>query len=328
MRTALSWLACLCTSMTALAALPPTPVNGFSIIAIIPLPGVNGRIDHLAYDPIDQTVFIAELENKAVEAVNVSTRKVERRLTGFDEPQGIAWSKSLGLLYVASGDGKVKSFRGAGLAPDKTVDIGSDADNIRLDEAVQRLYVGHGDGGIAVLDARTLAHVGEMPVRAHPEGFQLWPTDGRIFVNVPKANEIAILDRVRVKQVGQWPNGASKANYPLAIDAAGGRVITVFRQPARIVSWDVARGKVSVDQPTCNDADDVFVDERRQRIYVVCGEGFVDVLSNPALQRIARLPTTSGARTGLYRADADRLFIAARANGAANAALWVLAPAP
>jgi len=312
-------------SLVALRALAATP-TGFSVVAVIPLPDVKGRIDHLAYDPVDQTVFVAELGNGTVEAVDIAHRRIERRLSGFGEPQGLAYSEALGRLYVASGDGHVNSYHRADLTLDRSVDIGPDADNVRIDAPAKRLYVGHGDGAIAVLDAITLAPLASIALRGHPESFQLSTTDSRIFVNVPGADEVAILDRAQKKQIGSWPNGAMRANYPIAIDAANGRAITVFRQPARIVSRDPAHGSVAADEPTCADADDVFIDERRQRVYVVCGEGVVDVLSNPALHRIARLPTASGARTGLFRADADRLFVAARANGAAPAALWVLAP--
>lgn len=325
------WLALLASVSlmpAARSALPPVPVNGFGIVAIIPLPGVSGRIDHLAYDPVDQLVFVAELGNNTVAVVNVATRQVEKRITGFTEPQGVAYSAMLERLYVASADGTIKSFRRDGFIPDKTVDIGADADNVRADDDARRLYVGHGDGALAVLDAKTLASIADIPLRAHPESFQLVPGDARIVVNLPHANEIALVDRTSTKPVGRWPNEALKANYPLAIDAQNGRVLSVFRQPARIVSRDLARGAIAANEPTCADADDVFVDERRQRVYVVCGEGVVEVLSNPALQRIARLPTSPGARTGLFRADADRLFVAARANGASPAALWVLAPAP
>lgn len=315
-------------AMTPPAARAATPATGFSVVAIIPLPGVAGRIDHLAYDPDSQTVFVAELGNDSVEAVDLATRRVERRLDGFGEPQGVAYSAALRRLYVASADGLVKSYRRADLSLEESVKVGADADNVRIDERSQRVYVGHGDGALAVLDARTLAPLGDIPLRGHPESFQLSPMDARIVVNVPDANEISVIDRARAQIVGHWPNGALRANYPLALDAANGRVITVFRQPARIVSWDLAHGTIAVNEPTCTDADDVFVDERRHRVYVVCGEGVVDVLSNPALQRISCLPTTSGARTGLFYAEADRLFVAARASGNAAAALWVLAPTP
>jgi DNA-binding beta-propeller fold protein YncE len=324
-----SWFVAAAAALAAAATPAADAANGFNVIAVIPLPGVAGRIDHLAYDPVDQWVFIAELGNNTVEAVNVAKRRVEHRLTGFSEPQGVAYSPTLGLLYVANGDGKVQSFRRDGLVPEGTVDVGPDADNVRVDDKARRVYVGHGKGAIAVLDARTLARIADIPLRGHPESFQLSPDDARLLVNVPDANEIAILDRTRAKQIDQWPNGAVRAaNYPIVIDAPNHRLLSVFRKPARIVAYRLADGGVEAEVSTCADADDVFVDDRRHQVYVVCGEGAVEVLSNPGLKRTARLPTTTGARTGLFRADVDRLFVGARGNGDKPAALWVLAPTP
>ena len=333
MRITVSWRRASWFVAAAALAAPVTPApaapNGFNVVAVIPLPGVIGRIDHLAYDPVRQWVFIAELGNNTVEALNVATRRVEHRLSGFGEPQGVAYSPALGRLFVASGDGKVQSFREEDLSPDKSVDIGEDADNVRVDEKAQRLYVGHGKGAIAVLDARTLAKITDLPLRGHPESFQLAPNDSRVFVNVPEANEVAIVDRLRAKSIGGWPNGATRAaNYPLALDTFNQRALSVFRNPARIVAYDLAHGGVTIEAPTCADADDVFIDERRHQVYVVCGEGVVEILSNPGLKSVARLPTASGARTGLFSPDADRLFVAARADGDKPAALWVLAPTP
>jgi len=334
MRNAFSWPGLACLAAVAATTLVPDSAavagaSGFNVVAVIPLPGVTGRMDHLAYDPATRTVFIAALGNDTVEAVDVSARRVERSLPGFNEPQGVAYSPALRRLYVASADGQVKSFKREDLSLDQSVDVGMDADNVRIDEQAQRLYVGHGDGAIAVLDARTLARIADIPLRAHPESFQLVPGDARLVVNVPDSNEIAVLDLARATQSGRWSNGSGRsANYPLAIDAQNGRAIAVFRKPARIVAYDLARGAVIATLPILFLADDVFIDERRHQVYVVCGEGVVDVLMNPALRRIARLPTMAGARTGLFSADADRLFVAARANGHVPAALWVLAPTP
>lgn len=240
--TALSWPAFAATGSG----------TGFRIVAIIPLPGVEGRIDHLAYDADSDTVFIAALGNHTIEAVNVTTRRVERSLTGFGDPQGVAYSPALRRLYVASADGRVQSFRRDDLSVDRSVEVGADADNVRIDDAAQRLYVGHGDGAIAVLDTRTLARIADIPLHGHPESFQLVPRDARLLANVPGANQIALVDRDRATQIGQWPNDAAReANYPLAIDPTHGRAIAVFRKPARIVSYDLARGSVVVDAAAC-----------------------------------------------------------------------------
>jgi hypothetical protein len=89
-------------------------------------------------------------------------------------------------------------------------------------------------------------------------------------------------------------------------------------------------GNVVTKLETCGDADDVFVDARRHRVYVSCGEGVVDVLeaSDASYRHIARVPTASGARTSLFVPELDRLYVAVRAQSNEPASIWVFRPAP
>ena len=66
-------------------------------------------------------------------------------------------------------------------------------------------------------------------------------------------------------------------------------------------------GHVAAKAETCSDADDVFVDRKRHRVYVSCGEGVVDVLeaNEAGYRRLARVPTGSGARTSLFVPELD-----------------------
>jgi DNA-binding beta-propeller fold protein YncE len=101
----------------------------------IELGSVSGRIDHLAVDLARQRMFIAELGNDTVGVVDLSARKLLRRLTGFREPQGLGFVASTDTLYVSNaGDGSVRLFQGADLSPAGRIDLGDDADNIRVDE--------------------------------------------------------------------------------------------------------------------------------------------------------------------------------------------------
>ena len=76
-------------------------------------------------------------------------------------------------------------------------------------------------------------------------------------------------------------------------------------------------------------ADDMFLDAKRRRIYVSCGEGVLDVLdAKGAYRRLARIRTAPGARTSLFVPEVDRLFVAARATPEEPAAIWVFRPAP
>ncbi len=74
----------------------------------------------------------------------------------------------------------------------------------------------------------------------------------------------------------------------------------------------------------------MFLDAKRRCIYVSCGAGMIDVLMPQAdfHARVARVPTTSGARTSLFVPELDRLFVAARPGWMEPAAIWIFRPNP
>src|SRR5262245_61732702 len=120
---------CLMSWSVSLAQVT-TPLT---IEARIPLGNIKGRIDHLAIDASRQRLFVAELGNGTVGVVDLNSRTVTHRLTGLNEPQGIAYIPATDTVYVASGgDGMLRVFRGPDLTPAGTVNLGSDADNIRV----------------------------------------------------------------------------------------------------------------------------------------------------------------------------------------------------
>jgi YVTN family beta-propeller protein len=295
----------------------------------IALGNVAGRIDHLAFDAAGGRLFIAELGNNTVGVVSVEKRAVIHRITGLSEPQGVAFLDSDRTLYVANaGDGVVHTFRGDDFAEHGRIALGSDADNIRFDATDKRLVVGHGSGALAVIDPATRKTVATYPLKAHPESFQIDETRNRIFVNLPEAHAVAVLERSSGRLLAQWQL-THVANFPMALDPAQPRLFTVFRKPARLVAYSTEDGKTFADVAVCGDADDVFFDAKRQRVYVVCGEGFVDVFDGRGKpERVGRVPTSEGARTGLFVPALDRLFVAARANSKEPATLWVFSPEP
>ncbi len=124
-----------------------------------------------------------------------------------------------------------------------------------------------------------------------------------------------------------WKTGNLRSNYPLALGEAAD-VLTVFRHPARLGVYGKQDGHLLEALPTCDDSDDLFVDSRRHRVYVTCGEGVIEVFKrgDRNYQPIGRLSTSSGARTSLFVPELDRLFVAARATLTAPASIWVIRP--
>src|SRR2546421_13077892 len=64
-------LGCLCTSMLGCNAQPSFGTNYLKLEKVISMPGVSGRIDHLAIDAPNQIAYIAALGNNTVEVVDL-----------------------------------------------------------------------------------------------------------------------------------------------------------------------------------------------------------------------------------------------------------------
>lgn len=305
--------------------------------ATIALPETRGRIDHLAVDLGRRRLFVAELGNGSVDVVDLAQRTVVKRIAGLDEPQGVAFAPGADILAVASGgDGTVRLYDGASLAPRGVIRLDDDADNARLDPRSGAIVVGYGGAGLgssraglAVIDPARAVVVRTVALPAHPESFQL--AGDRVYANVPDAHAIAVVELAAGGTVTLWTQPRLGANFPLAL-GAGGAVAVGFRRPATLALFDGASGRLASETASCGDADDVFFDARRKRYYVSCGAGAVEVFAaaDGALQRGVRVATAQGARTSLYVAELDRLFVAVPAGplSGATAAIQVWRPAP
>ena len=334
MNTHLALLA-LAGSIALLAAQDQAATQGetpsLKLEAKVPIGNVRGRLDHMTIDLARQRLFVAELGNNTVGVVDLNSRNVIRTLDGLKEPQGVAYLPSADTLYVANGgDGSVRLFRGPDYKASGQIDLGDDADNIRLDIPANRIVVGFGSGGLAVIDAASSRKIAEIPLSVHPEGFQLAPGSSRIFVNLPRAQAIAVVDGQSGKQTATWPTKVAGGNFPMALDHGARRVLVAFRNPAKLGAYSMDDGSLVASPDICGDADDLFVDASRRRVYISCGEGFLDVLdaAQGAYPRVARIATVAGARTSLFVPEMDRLMLAVRASGREAAAVWVYQPAP
>lgn len=295
----------------AVAAPAQSPL---SLVGTIGLPRVEGRIDHLAADANAQRLYVAALGNNTVEVLDLKRSVYVKSLAGFREPQGIAVAADAMVVAIANGQGQGVQLVGAGdLQPMKSVRLGDDADNVRYDAIEKRLFVGYGSGALASVDPADGKVLGEAKLSGHPESFQLERFGSRVFVNVPTANQIAVVDRNALKVIATWPVTLAKANYPMALDEANHRLFIGCRRPAKVLVYDTATGKESGSFDSVGDTDDLFYDAPRKRLYVSGGEGYVDVVHDEdgkRFTRIAHVATAAGARTSLFVAEQSRLYLA------------------
>ena len=289
----------------------------------IPLPGVEGRIDHFAADPSGQRLFVCALGNNSLEVIDLRNGERVHSITGLGAPQGVGYAPEVNRLFVANDRGGIckiydaKTFQTVG-----ELNLNDDADNVRYDEVRKIFYVGFGSGGIAVVNAADGKQVGSIKVSAHPEAFQLEKNGSRIFVNVPNSRHVAVVDRDKGKVVATWKTDLAFANFPMALDEANHRLFVGCRLPSKLVVLNTDSGDVVAKLDISGDADDVFYESKRNRLYVICGAGKIDIIEQAdpnTYKALTKVDTANGARSGFFFPERDTLFVAVPHRGSQQA---------
>ena len=296
----------------------------------IELPGVKGRIDHMAVDIIGKRLFVVALGNNTVEAIDLIQRRVIKSLTGFEEPQGVLLLLAQQRLLVTNGENKVTDvFDSETLTPLGKIELKEDGDNIRYDVQSKEIYIGCGSGrdsALAVINAVDIqSKIKNIALSGHPESFQLERSGKRIFVNVPTSGKVEVIDRERGEVVASWPI-SEQANFPLALDDAHHRLFIGTRKPAKLLVLDTETGKTIANLASVGDADDIYYVAETRRIYVSGGDGFVYVFEQQNADRyvlLDKIATEKGARTSLYVPEWNQLYVAVPNNSASSAHIKV-----
>jgi hypothetical protein len=293
----------------------------------IPLPGVEGRIDHMAADVSGQRLFMAALGNNTVEVLDLKSGKVIQSLSGFAEPQGIVYVPEFDRIFIANGaDGTCRILNGHSFKTLNSIETGDDADNVRYDDAAKKVYVGYGSGALAVIDAKTDAKVADIPLAAHPESFRMETNTANLYVNIPEAGQIAVVDRNKGMVTASWPMKAAQGNFPMFLDEAGHRMFVGCRTPAMLLVYDFAMGRLVTSIPISRDTDDLFYDSRNRLIYVSCGGGRIEVIKQidaDHYQKADSIATMPGARTSLFIPELNLFCVAVPHRGSQAAEILV-----
>jgi hypothetical protein len=292
----------------------------------ITLPSVKGRIDHMDVNMKDRIVYVAALGNNSVEVADITKGIVLHSIKALDEPQGVAYISQQHEIFVANGgNGDCYFYNANSFEKIATIHLSSDADDVRYDSTSELIYVGYGEGGIAVIDARSHKQTGDIKLTGHPEGFQLDKKLNKIFINVPDVHQIAVADLSSFKIISTWNTSDYRANFPMTIDTIDHIIFIGYRNPSRLIAMDENSGAVLATSNLVSDVDDIFFDETERKIYASGGGGFITIYQwqKPEIKQIAKISTREGARTSLLIPTLKLFILAARANGSKPAELQV-----
>ena len=283
----------------------------------IVLPAVKGRIDHMDINLKARIVYVAALGNNSLEAVSLTDGKIIHSIHGLDEPQGVGYIPQRQEIIVANGgSGDCYFYNANSFEKVGTLHLSSDADDIRYDSIDKKIYIGYGSGGIAEIDPIRRQKTTDVKLPEHPEGFQLDKSLKKIFVNVPDANQIDVIDLKSREVVAKWKTDYN-ANFPMAIDESRHIIFIGYRHPAKLVALDENNGRTIAATDLIGDADDLYFDGRSKKIYASGGGGAINVylFENSAFRQITAVATHSGARTSLLIPALNTFILAERATG-------------
>ncbi len=308
----------------------PQETRPLVLTEAIPLEGIKGRFDH--FGTSGRKLFVSALGNNTVEVIDISGRTLEHTITGVPNPQGVVYAPEANKLFVGSSKGKLYIYDGNSFDLITSIDFHGDVDNLRYDAANKRVYVGYGDedtAAIGAVDATTNTRIEEeYKLGAHPESFQLETSGPNIYVNLPDLKQVAVINR-RTHAISRWPL-TLEHNFPMALDEVDHRLFVGTHEPARLAVFDTQSGRMITALQSVQDADDLYYDAARKRIYMAGGEGLIYAFRQKDpdhYELIVKLPSALGARTAGYfgkgKKGFDRFYLAVPARADHGAEIWI-----
>jgi len=299
-------------------------------VQTISLGSLDGRLDHLGLDAQNGRIFLAALSNNSLEVIDIKQGKRVISVTDPKGPQGVIFVPETREIFVASGADGVFRVYDSNMKLVRFLGGLKNADNIRFDSATGKLYLGYAKA-LAVIDPKVPAKVAEVPLAGHPESFQVEKEGNNIYVNLPDAREVVVIDKTTLQITAHWQLLEARDNFPMALDEKNHRLFVGCRKRATVLVYDTTAGSYIGKVECVGDADDLYYDGEHKRLYVTGGQGYITVIKqmDPYLYKAeANISTSAEARTSCFDPSTGTLYLAVPHHRDQPAAIWVYRARP
>jgi DNA-binding beta-propeller fold protein YncE len=300
--------------------------------------------DYLFIDVVGKRLFATPQAAKAVAVLDLNDGHVLKMIPGIGNPHGVFYSETLKRLFVADGaSGDVKVFSGEDYALIKTIPLARGADWLVYDPQSQFIYVNNGgeDAGmdhslISVVDTVRMQKVADIPMATPAlEASVIDSARELLYVNLIDESAVAVVDLSKRQKVATWklPPGGHP-NLAITLDAAHARLYVACRDSpmhGSIIVLDTTDGRTIATLPIGGWVDGIFIDQKRQRIYVSTGVGHLEtytIEANDVYRRQAPVDTAVMAKTSLYSSEFDRVYVSVPHLGSTLAQIMIFRPSP
>jgi DNA-binding beta-propeller fold protein YncE len=302
------------------------------LIKTVTLPGYTGDFDHFAIDRQRGRILLAAEDHATLEIFDLKTGNHLRTIKGFGTPHSVLIRPGASTILVTDSSKQMTSILDADTYVKKgSVPLTPGADSAGYDAAANIWYVVTGGkdvdmktASIEAINPDTGKKLGEVTFSDnHVEAMALEKNGDRLFINLAETNKLAVVNRKTMKIIALWPVPPAKANAMVQFDEAARRLYVVCREPGMVVVMNSDTGAVVATAPAPLRSDETMLDVASHRLYVPGGQGYVGVYdtSDPnALKLVAKVPSASGAKTGILLPDMKRMLLAASPGDTKNVA--------
>ena len=290
------------------------------------MPGLQNHFDHLTADLKNDRLFVVPEDNKSVEVYGLHSGKFIHSIKGIGVGHSVVYRPDINRIFVTDGaDGDLKIFDGTTYALLKKVPLRADADATGYDRNTHYLYIANGGldaklnyGFLSIVNTDNGEKVGEIKIESNRlEAMVLEKSGARLFLNMTEKNAIGVIDRKKNVVLSVWPATGGHVNAAVAIDEDHHRLFVACRD-GKLVVMDSDTGKVLQVLPIATGVDDMVYDPATKRIYVACGEGFVNVYEEhtpDSYLSLGKIATGPLGKTGLLVPELHRYFVAVPPHG-------------
>lgn len=340
--TVVSLLGCLSLGASrASASDPPFVLEQSMTMPAVP-PGPYS--DYLFIDVVGKRLFATPQAAKAVAILDLNDGHVLKMIPGIGNPHGVFYSGTVKRLFVADGlSGDLKVFSGEDYSLIKTIPLARGADWMVYDPQSRFVYVNNGGEDadmdhslISIVDTVRLQKVEDISIATPAlEASVIDFGKHLLYVNLIDESAVAVVDLVKRQKVATWklPPGGHR-NLAITLDVAHSRLYVACRDSSMqgsIIVLDSTDGRVIATLPIGGWADGIFLDQKRQRIYVSTGVGHLEAYTIEArdvYRREVPVDTAVMAKTSLYSNELDRVYVSVPHLGSTLAQIMVFKPTP
>ena len=297
----------------------------------IPLPRVHGGFNHMSVDDQHHRLFAPAPADGMLEVVDLTSGKLWRSLPA-KRPTTALYAPDTRQLYLTSGRDLV--IYDDTLRVIASIDLHSRLDELQYDASARELIIGRmspGETGIAIVTVPAGKLAATVTLPSSPQGLAIEPGARRLFVNLPDDGAVVVIDLQKRKAVATWKLKGASDNFPIALSEKDGRLFVATRTPAEMLAIDARTGRTIARVPCVDDADDMWYDAARSRIYISGGGGFLSVIQQQGPDRYRSLDqvrTAPHASNSTFSSRTKSLYIGVPPgnNQVAEIAVYRIAP--